>query len=581
MSFGCGVGDFILLTKLGWNVYKKCKDSTGSYAELTSDVSSFRSVLQETEELLSEQTLTEMQKSRLLSCQQGCEAVLNDLDNLLARYESLGTSKQRTFDRMRMGHEDVNGIRQRLILNGSLLDSFNSASSFARLERKLSLIVSEVRSGKRKDSVISDKDFEKTAEDDQETWDALRRDLEDIGISQQVIKEQKIFIIDWFRKAAVAEGLEQNTPSSEITFSEITFCENPFSESDSLPSTALPEENIPSQIVMKTEQDSDISGVPAGTRKPSTIVVATWKRLVKALSCVGDSRPQVSALRDAAYAGDDRQIRKLLSKGVDINTLDQSGATALHIAAKQSHLSTVELLLKHGADVKGKAECGWTALHSAAFALGGAFEVVGKIVQLLLDHGADIDAETDLGSTPLALASMKGEKEVISVLLAKGANIEAKNGTGDTPLALASVQRNMATVGVLVENGADLEARTRSRETPLLIATRLGCTELILFLLDNEANIEAKDIDDNTPLIAATKGEDTKIVSLLLERGADLEARGGMGDTALIVAARRGNTTCMSLLLGSGADIEARNDDSETVWTYANASQYQNSGPVP
>ena len=124
MSFGFSVGDFLLLGQLCWNVYKKCKDSTGIYAELTGDVSSFRSVVQETEELLSEQALTDLQKAKLLSCQKGCEAVLKDLDALLVKYESLGTRSQRTFDRMRMGREDLNGIRQRLILNGQLLDSF-------------------------------------------------------------------------------------------------------------------------------------------------------------------------------------------------------------------------------------------------------------------------------------------------------------------------------------------------------------------------------------------------------------------------------------------------------------------------
>jgi len=57
MSFGFGVGDFIAVGGLCWKVYKKCKDSSGNYAELSNEVSALYTVIKETEELLSEQDL--------------------------------------------------------------------------------------------------------------------------------------------------------------------------------------------------------------------------------------------------------------------------------------------------------------------------------------------------------------------------------------------------------------------------------------------------------------------------------------------------------------------------------------------
>ena len=127
MSFGFSVGDFLAVGQLSWKIYKKCKDSPGDYVELSNEVGALHNVMKETEDLFSQQDLTPQQQNRLLACQQGCEKVLNDLDRLLVKYESLGTNSRRTFDRMGYGTHDMNDIRLRLISNVSMLDAFNNA----------------------------------------------------------------------------------------------------------------------------------------------------------------------------------------------------------------------------------------------------------------------------------------------------------------------------------------------------------------------------------------------------------------------------------------------------------------------
>lgn len=127
MSFGYGVGDFLVVGQLCWRVYKRCKESPGNYAQLSTEVGALQNVLKETEELLSQQELTTAQQARLATCRQGCEEVLRDLNGILEKYQSLGTKSQRTFDRLGFGTQDVNGIRLRLNLNVSMLDAFNNA----------------------------------------------------------------------------------------------------------------------------------------------------------------------------------------------------------------------------------------------------------------------------------------------------------------------------------------------------------------------------------------------------------------------------------------------------------------------
>jgi ankyrin repeat protein len=56
-------------------------------------------------------------------------------------------------------------------------------------------------------------------------------------------------------------------------------------------------------------------------------------------------------LIDAASQGDATAITALLNTGVDINTQDDKGATALMRAVEAGHTDTVKLLLDRGADV--------------------------------------------------------------------------------------------------------------------------------------------------------------------------------------------------------------------------------------
>ena len=126
MSFGFGVGDFLVVGELCWKLYKRCKDSPGNYKELSSEVGSLHNVMQETEELLSRQDLTAREKEKLRLATVGCQDVLKELDELLAKYAKMGTKSQRTFDRLGFGLKDVDCIRTRLVSNVTLLDAFNN-----------------------------------------------------------------------------------------------------------------------------------------------------------------------------------------------------------------------------------------------------------------------------------------------------------------------------------------------------------------------------------------------------------------------------------------------------------------------
>lgn len=117
-----------------------------------------------------------------------------------------------------------------------------------------------------------------------------------------------------------------------------------------------------------------------------------------------------SDLTIAAYNGDTSQIKALLDKGVDINTISHSKWTALMYAASRGKTGAVKLLLDRGADVQIKDRNGYTALMLAA--LSGH----KTAVQTLLNKGADIDVKAKNGYTAWKLAKEEGHHIIATIL---------------------------------------------------------------------------------------------------------------------------------------------------------------------
>ena len=71
-------------------------------------------------------------------------------------------------------------------------------------------------------------------------------------------------------------------------------------------------------------------------------------------------------LLDSAYNGEMLTVQRCLNDGADIEALTKwRRRTALHLAAMQGHVETVQLLLDAGADTNAQDDGGWTALQYA------------------------------------------------------------------------------------------------------------------------------------------------------------------------------------------------------------------------
>ncbi|XP_043401330.1 ankyrin-2 isoform X50 [Chelonia mydas] len=264
----------------------------------------------------------------------------------------------------------------------------------------------------------------------------------------------------------------------------------------------------------------------------------------------------------AARAGNLDKVVEYLKGGIDINTCNQNGLNALHLAAKEGHVGLVQELLERGSAVDSATKKGNTALHIAS--LAGQAEVV----KVLVKEGANINAQSQNGFTPLYMAAQENHIDVVKYLLENGANQSTATEDGFTPLAVALQQGHNQAVAILLEN----DTKGKVRLPALHIAARKDDTKSAALLLQNDhnADVQSKMMVNRTtesgftPLHIAAHYGNVNVATLLLNRGAAVDFTARNGITPLHVASKRGNTNMVKLLLDRGGQIDAKTRDGLT-----------------
>lgn len=175
--------------------------------------------------------------------------------------------------------------------------------------------------------------------------------------------------------------------------------------------------------------------------------------LAVALSAAFPASVLADAYEDALSAaslGNNGDLTALLNRGMDTETVDTSGNTLLILAARDGHLTTVDLLIKRRAKVGARNFAGDSALMMAVLKGEAA------VVQRLLEAGAPVNHS---GWTPLMYAAFEGRLDLVDLLLAKGAEVNARSPNQSTSLMLAARNGHVDTVRRLLKAGADPELK--------------------------------------------------------------------------------------------------------------------------
>ncbi|GBG27035.1 Ankyrin repeat domain-containing protein 1 [Hondaea fermentalgiana] len=151
-------------------------------------------------------------------------------------------------------------------------------------------------------------------------------------------------------------------------------------------------------------------------------------------------------LERACRAGSVQRVHEAVVAGASfMEALDETGATALHLAAIFGHTEVVSLLLRLGADPCVKDRDERTPLHLCC--LVGAWDMATckTLVRLLSQHNACLQERDKWGNTPVHLAASTSDLVLLSIFmneLARKADASSvltlRNEDGFTALELCS-----------------------------------------------------------------------------------------------------------------------------------------------
>ncbi|KAK3725015.1 hypothetical protein QZH41_017479, partial [Actinostola sp. cb2023] len=254
----------------------------------------------------------------------------------------------------------------------------------------------------------------------------------------------------------------------------------------------------------------------------------------------------------------------LIGNGADVSTGARYGQLAIHCAAARSRPGILEeLLVKGKANPNYKDNSGFTALHIAANT--GRLE----IVQVLLRHGADVTLRDNDGNTPAHIAAREGHVTTLTTLLqsANSSRVSMRyildsTGSGSC-LQLAVRRSHVEAANVCLQYGASTFGNAHDTSPPLHTACIHGNIELVKLLVSSGASVHAEDIESMTPILRASLSGHVDVVNYLIDQGASLET-GLTESNPLMCAVKRGHGDVIRLLLTRGSSIAVRDSSRRT-----------------
>jgi len=267
----------------------------------------------------------------------------------------------------------------------------------------------------------------------------------------------------------------------------------------------------------------------------------------------------------AARFGHERVIKNKLSGGIDIDTIDELGNTALIVAAAENQKSILKLLLAHNANVNVQSNDGTTALMNAA--LHGNLD----IATALIEAGGKVDLHKSDGDTALVGAVQYGHLPMAELLLTAGANPNVtkaatfKDGAGFTPLMYAAQHGLKGAKGdwnaitkSLLKHGANTNLARANGDTALTIAQWHQHNNIIDLLISAGARDETHyaALSNEDALVKAARIGDLAKTQLLLKQATDVNYRDkNTGVTPLITGIYYGNIDVVRTLVERGANV--------------------------
>lgn len=202
-----------------------------------------------------------------------------------------------------------------------------------------------------------------------------------------------------------------------------------------------------------------------------------------------------------------------LSSSDDVERIrDLLVPTLFFTAVSNCDIKRLEEIFSNGAEVNLLDVSGWSALHMAAC------DGIAEVVTWLLQHGASVHVRDKQGQTPLKIAVENDHHKVVELLVQTGAHLtESPLRLGEV-LVSAAAADNVERLKSYHIAGADLSCADPCGRTALHAACTVGSEECVRFLLEAGVPTTTRDRTDLTPAMCAQVNNHDHLARLINEQ---------------------------------------------------------------
>ncbi|KAL7950516.1 ankyrin repeat-containing domain protein [Trichoderma barbatum] len=259
---------------------------------------------------------------------------------------------------------------------------------------------------------------------------------------------------------------------------------------------------------------------------------------------------------------------------LDLNRQDNSGCSCVERAARAGHAEIVSLLLDNPS-----LTMDWNSTQRSnplCLAAEHGHEATARVILERHGHRIGVNSQASYGITALTLAVLRGHDSITELLIQqKGVNVNAEDHLGNSTLHMAVRSKNHAAIkAILAHPNANPNVRDWYGHTPLQEAVCMGDEATVKLLLRHQAtDVNLGNCKKTTPLIKAVQESHTSVVKLLLE-GHDIEPdkKDYWGMTALSWAAFLGREEIATLLL-EREDVDPNTMDEDGLTPLSHSMQ--------
>ena len=404
------------------------KAAPGVFGIISGELESLHCVLEEAADTQLSHPLPPRRQARLKTILDGCISVLADLQYIVQKYQSLGTDEKSSWDRLRLGGEDIAEIRSRLVFNITLLTAFRR---FAFRPTHV-----DITDGLSASIVIGTTTFE-----------------------GHTLPKREYGSWQWVVELSGPEGVESPKRSIAPSISDKSF-----SRSETDTTTLVDVQQLVMSPPPKSKSRPRIASLAVGfsSQKKRLISAIDNKNLNKALGILNDeSTADVldqellnHALWSAARFPSTPLMEALLARGANVDTI-RDKKNALWNAVSANNEDAVSFLLSKKINLK------MDHLSHNALPLRAALRS-DSMMSLLAQNGAPLDAEYEVSPAIrmniLQEAVSRGQESIIQILLHNGAKVDACSSSHGTALMIALSTGRESIAKLLIQNGANVNS---------------------------------------------------------------------------------------------------------------------------